>query len=78
MFSIRGIFWLAFLALFSLPLIIETLALPADTDVTTSGNALEPRGKKALIAGGLAGVYVHRKIKKHRKKKAKKAKKYYV
>lgn len=37
-----------------------------------------PRGKKAVIAGGVTGVLIHRKIKKHRKKKKlKKLKKKY-
>ncbi|KAI6247095.1 hypothetical protein HI914_05180 [Erysiphe necator] len=75
MLSIRGIFYLAILALFCLPMIIETLALPVETDPAIHSNALVARGKKALLAGGLTGVLIHKKIKKHRKKKMRHRKK---
>ncbi|RKF63756.1 hypothetical protein OnM2_023051 [Erysiphe neolycopersici] len=65
MFSIRQIFSLAFLAFFSLPLII---ALPLDTDTTSSGRALEPRSKLGKAAAAATGIYVLGKYKKEKKK----------
>lgn len=53
-------------------MIIETLALPVETDPAIHSNALVARGKKALLVGGLTGVVIHSKIKKHRKKKMEK------